>query len=438
MSRAEHTGRDRPGIDDGLDDAEVERANELATRFVEEGVDSEAFRELAALYSEQSRFSIHSEGDNATTVTDMLLAIGERAYPSGKSTDESDSALSGGRKLGLTNGRADTDERIPPRVYVREKHGRTRQKADMPSNDREWFCRACSSRVTLTDDIDAGHRRWCPHRERQGGQRPAEKGDDYAHRCPECGDENGHHISAEQSPIAGPCKHYGEGYVCYWCSTAFGEGWDGLRSYADHYPDCVGRELFASVTALAKFAYTAHFEAFVRYLYENSRSTIDCPGCETIAVKVACVAGNQQFCTRKCLDRSRRTAVTIACTNCGKREKRQKSDLADTPFCSRDCYLDYHTVDIECEVCGETKTVKKSHSGQRYCSEDCRLKSFEEAYTRFECARPNCSTTEYLTKNKARRKTYCSRSCTAKARHESNDSEDAETNASSSDHASAD
>jgi len=76
---------------------------------------------------------------------------------------------------------------------------------------------------------------------------------------------------------------------------------------------------------------------------------------------------------------------TYICQNCGKEMLGNNRQVKT--FCSKKCWIDYHQVPIECEMCGEIFYVRqsivlskhKSHN-PRFCSNTCQGKWLGENY----------------------------------------------------------
>lgn len=97
----------------------------------------------------------------------------------------------------------------------------------------------------------------------------------------------------------------------------------------------------------------------------------------------------QKFCSRSCSNKNRANSkIAVDCTNCDKVIERYPSQVSKTPFCSRECNVEYmkreHSREINCSICGKAFRRKRSHferSGRDYCSYQCSNKGFSIYYS---------------------------------------------------------
>lgn len=106
--------------------------------------------------------------------------------------------------------------------------------------------------------------------------------------------------------------------------------------------------------------------------------------------------------------------LKLICEVCGKEYEKYSSQVGKHHFCSRECYLIFHSKDVPtctCEICGKTFKGIKTNAN-RFCSRDCYNKFHYIKNKEREC--PACHKT-FVAKSSEDK--YCSWECYNKDRH---------------------
>ena len=90
------------------------------------------------------------------------------------------------------------------------------------------------------------------------------------------------------------------------------------------------------------------------------------------------------YCSKECLNKSKRSRTKIKCANCGKIFEVSMNRINTAKFCSKECCAKYKNKKQKniCEYCGKEFYIKQSgikHKRGHFCSRKCYYKHFKLA-----------------------------------------------------------
>ena len=108
---------------------------------------------------------------------------------------------------------------------------------------------------------------------------------------------------------------------------------------------------------------------------KDKNRKLQCPVCETVFLVIA--SSKKIFCGRACRQIADRTSTEKNCRYCAKTFMIQTHREETAFYCSKVCYkaylAEFHTVQIDCQQCGKTCTMRKAYGEKfRFCSFQCR------------------------------------------------------------------
>jgi len=90
--------------------------------------------------------------------------------------------------------------------------------------------------------------------------------------------------------------------------------------------------------------------------------------------------GWNQYCSKKCLSKSRIKKQVVICENCGKSFMRKPSEISPHNYCSKSCAAKvnnkrYPKRQAKLKICANVACNKRFRGSSKYCSKQCKLRT---------------------------------------------------------------